>query len=220
MYRLFLRAENAKRVRVPATIHYLTVFRIRHILPGKKVSMNLYSYKNAFANIFSNEFCFYMILASCFRRTQCMSAVTLNQLSLYYADLVRDNSGYDRQTGQWRTSYSYVRQERLEDLYIPLIEGKLVRDLAAIGWDLSSDQAEVFIEPAMKIVEIRKDSRNTKGSRKAIYGHIFHFKALYNELFFQVVEEDRHCRVLIRIRRIGCEDILYLLAGKQQSRVR
>ena len=121
--------------------------------------MNLFSYKSAYADVFANEFCFYMILASCFRRTQCASSAAERQLSLYYADLVRDSSGYDRKTGEWKVSCSFVRQERMEDLYIPLIENDLSHRLSALGWDLSGDQAEVFIDPAMKIEEITEPQR-------------------------------------------------------------
>ncbi len=166
--------------------------------------MNLYSYKNMYANVFANEFCFYMILASCFKKTQCNSLRTQDQLRLYYTDLVRDNSGYDNVTGQWKSSCSYVRQERMEDMYIPMIEGKLAKQLSSNGWDIASDQAEVFIEPAMKIVRERK-----KRARFAVCGHIFRFVGLRNELHFQIVEVNRRCKVLIRVKRPGENDVIY-----------
>ncbi len=187
--------------------------------------MNLYSYKNTFANVYANEYCFYMILASCFKRTQCISCNAENQLKLYYADLVRDNSGYDRHTGQWKSSYSYARQLRMEDMYIPVIENGLVKALADGGWDISDDQAEVYIQPSMKVV-LKQDAHGAAGrtSKKnsskgkvsyAVYGHIFRFTGLYNELLFQIVEENRTCRVTVTVRKPGQKGIVYHLTVRE-----
>ena len=198
--------------------------------------MNLFSYKSAYADVFANEFCFYMILASCFRRTQCASSAAERQLSLYYADLVRDSSGYHRKTGEWKVSCSFVRQERMEDLYIPLIENDLSHRLSALGWDLSGDQAEVFIDPAMKIEEITEPQRAGGGkvsgqnsgnkseqnigkksgqnSRKkyAVSGHRFRFVGLYHELTFQITQKQRLNEIRIRVRGQNGLDEEYLFS--------
>ena len=168
--------------------------------------MNIYSYKNVFSNIFANEFCFYMILASLFRRTQCMSGHIENQLKLYYADLVRDTSGHGRRPGKGSESFSYVRQERMEDLYIPLIEKRLFRELCSLGWDPGKDQAEVYIEPADR-VECLTQKHNKNRKNYILYGHIFRFVGLHHELSFQLKEKDGRCEVFLLVHRPDNEPI-------------
>ena len=177
--------------------------------------MNLFYYKNVFFNIFANEFCFYMILASLFKRTQCMSGKIEDQLKLYYADLVRDNTEYGRGPGKERGSFSYVKQERMEDLYIPLIEKQLFRELCSMGWDPGKDQAEVYIEPAARAECIRQ-SRNKKRKSHILYGHIFRFVGLYYELSFQLKEVDGRCEVYVVVHKPDSDPIgLRLLPEKR-----